>query len=44
MSLAAVERMHDYCAQPLLQKRVSDFFGLASQAGNVAPVTDNASC
>jgi glycosyltransferase involved in cell wall biosynthesis len=44
MSLAAIERMHDYCAQPALQKRVADFFGLASPVDNVAPITDNASC
>lgn len=44
MSLAAAERMHDYCAQPALKKRVADFFGLAPQAGSAAPVTDNASC
>ncbi|WP_238156318.1 glycosyltransferase family 4 protein [Pseudomonas baetica] len=44
MSLAAAERMHDYCAMPALQKRVADFFGPQSQASNIAPVTDNASC
>jgi glycosyltransferase involved in cell wall biosynthesis len=44
MSAAAVERIHDYCATPALQQRMADFFGLAAQAGNTAPVTDNASC
>lgn len=44
MALAAAERMRNYCAVPALQERVADFFGLASHAGNVAQVTDNASC
>ncbi|VEF13773.1 glycosyltransferase [Pseudomonas fluorescens] len=44
MSAAAVQRMHDYCAFAPVQKRLADFFGLASQATDAAPVTDNASC
>jgi len=44
MSVAAVERMHEYCASPELQQRIADFFELAPQAGNAAPVMDNASC
>lgn len=42
MSLAAIERMHDFCATPALQQRLADFFSLESQAGNRAPITDNA--
>ncbi|MFM9381089.1 glycosyltransferase [Pseudomonas sp. UV AK001] len=44
MSLAAAERMHDCCEMSALQKRVATFFGLQPQAGNIAQVTDNASC
>lgn len=44
MSLAAVERMHDYCAFAPVHKRMADFFGLAPQALPTATVTDNASC
>lgn len=44
MALASVERMHEYCAMPSLQKRAADFFDAQSQADHIAPVTDNASC
>ena len=44
ISVAAVERMHEYCASTELQQRMADFFELAPQVGNAAPVTDNASC
>ena len=44
MSLAAVERMHDYCAFAPVHKRMADFFGLAPQALPTATVTDTASC
>jgi glycosyltransferase involved in cell wall biosynthesis len=44
MSAAAIERMHDYCAFAPVQKRMADFFALAPEAADAAPVTDNASC
>jgi hypothetical protein len=44
MSLAAVERMHDYCAFAPVQKRLADFFGLAPQVLPTATATDNAAC
>lgn len=44
MSDAAIQRMHDYCAFAPVQQRMADFFGLAPQAANAGPVTDNASC
>jgi len=44
MSLAAAERMRDYCAQPALRKRVTDFFARAPHAVDAAKVMDNASC
>jgi hypothetical protein len=44
MSLAGVERMHDYCAFAPVQKRMADFFGLAPKTLPTATVTDNASC
>lgn len=44
MSLAAVERMHDYCAFAPVQKRMAGFFGLVPQALPTATVTDNAPC
>ncbi|KAE9647316.1 glycosyltransferase family 4 protein [Pseudomonas sp. PB106] len=44
MSAAAVQRMHDYCAFAPVQTRMSDFFGLAPNTTDAAPVTDNASC
>ncbi len=44
MSVAAVERMHDYCAFAPVQQRLADFFGLEPAAADAAPVTDNASC
>jgi glycosyltransferase involved in cell wall biosynthesis len=44
MSAAAVQRMHDYCAFAPVQKRMADFFGLAPNTTDAAPVTDNASC
>jgi hypothetical protein len=44
MSLAAVERMHDYCAFAPVQKRLADFFGLAPQVLSTATATDNAAC
>jgi hypothetical protein len=44
MSAAAVQRMHDYCSFAPVQKRMADFFGLAPNTIDAAPVTDNASC
>ncbi|AXI64325.1 glycosyltransferase [Pseudomonas kribbensis] len=44
MSVAAVERMHDYCAFAPVQQRLADFFGLVPAAADAALVTDNASC
>lgn len=44
MSVAAVERMHAYCAFAPVQQRLADFFGLVPAAVDAAPVTDNASC
>ncbi|WP_432218140.1 glycosyltransferase [Pseudomonas kribbensis] len=44
MSIAAVERMHDYCAFAPVQQRLADFFGLVPAAADDAPVTDNAPC
>jgi len=44
MSVAAIERMHDYCAFAPVQQRLADFFGLVPAAADDAPVTDNAPC
>jgi len=44
MSLAAAQRMEDFSAIAVLQKRVEDFFGLEPQSGHVAHVTDGAPC
>jgi glycosyltransferase involved in cell wall biosynthesis len=44
MSVAAVERMHDYCAFAPVQQRLADFFGLVPAAADDAPVTDNTPC
>ena len=44
MSVAAVERMHDYCAFAPVQTRMAEFFGLAPHPANAASVTENASC
>ncbi|WP_256576000.1 MULTISPECIES: glycosyltransferase [unclassified Pseudomonas] len=44
MSVATVERMHDYCSFAPVQRRLADFFGLAPSAADAAPVTENASC
>lgn len=44
MSVAAVERMHDYCAFAPVQKRMADFFALTPKSADATPVTDNASC
>jgi hypothetical protein len=44
MSVAAVERMHDYCSFAPVQQRLADFFGLVPAAADDAPVTDNAPC
>ena len=44
MSDAAVQRMHDYCALPLLQQRFMDFLGQAAPARRTTTVTDNTPC
>ncbi len=44
MSIAAVERMHEYCAFAPVQRRMADFFGLVPEGVDVGPVTDTTAC
>ncbi|SEM61751.1 Glycosyltransferase involved in cell wall bisynthesis [Pseudomonas sp. ok272] len=44
MSQASIERMHEYCAFPLLQQRAADFFEQPVQVPQATTARDNASC